>query len=119
MKQIKFLNKFVRQLYIYKKLVFLIIKGVIHRDLKPENILLIFDNKDINRVRFTKLIDFGFAIYYNASELHEKEKLGDCEEEDIFGTPNYVAPEILQSKSATFESDVFSLGAILYAMYDF
>ena len=48
----------------------MVIIGIIHRDLKPENILVIFDYNDV--VRYTKLIDFGFAINYNASELNEK-----------------------------------------------
>lgn len=39
--------------------------SIIHRDLKPENVLLSFDDVNMTSVKFTKLIDFGFAIYLN------------------------------------------------------
>ena len=51
--------------------------GIIHRDLKPENIMITLDN---NQIKYTKIIDFGFAKFlYQNSEV-----------KDIFGTPNYV-----------------------------
>ena len=83
--------------------------------MKPENILLSFDDKELSSVKFTKIIDFGFAIYL---DKNYKTSMDDLSEEEIFGTPNYVAPEVLQGKTATFQSDLFSLGVILYAMLD-
>jgi serine/threonine protein kinase len=60
--------------------------------MKPENVLLSFDDKDLTSVKFTKIIDFGFAIYLGKNY---KANPDDSTEEEIFGTPNYVAPEVL------------------------
>ena len=79
--------------------------GIIHRDLKPENVLIQID-KNTDQVDGVKIIDFGFAIQVNPQDvLYE-----GC------GTPNYVAPEVLQGKGYDKRSDIFSLGSILYFM---
>ncbi|CDW82433.1 serine threonine protein kinase [Stylonychia lemnae] len=72
------------------------------KDLKPENILLSFDDDTQNPDAF--LADFGFAI-----ELKDGVNV-----ENIFGTPGYVAPEVLKGEDYTFKSDIFSVGSILY-----
>ena len=54
--------------------------------------MLSFDDKENQSVKFTKLIDFGFAIYLNKNV---GQNLEDNDDEEIFGTPNYVAPEVL------------------------
>jgi hypothetical protein len=56
--------------------------------------MLLFDDKDPNSIKFTKIIDFGFAIYL---DRNYKVLNGDQPEieEEIYGTPNYVAPEVL------------------------
>ena len=74
--------------------------GVVHRDLKPENLLL-DHKKDI------KLVDFGLSNIYNRKELLRT----PC------GSPNYAAPEMLQSKSYSgLMVDIWSSGIILFAM---
>jgi serine/threonine protein kinase len=35
----------------------------------------------------------------------------------LAGTPNYIAPEIILEEELTLQSDVFSIGSILYFMY--
>lgn len=50
------------------------------------------------------MADFGFAI-----ELKDGHTV-----ENIFGTPGYVAPEVLKGEEYTFKSDIFSIGSILY-----
>uniref|UniRef100_A0A6B2L4C0 non-specific serine/threonine protein kinase n=1 Tax=Arcella intermedia TaxID=1963864 RepID=A0A6B2L4C0_9EUKA len=79
-------------------------KGVAHRDLKPENILLKDDTSDI-----IKISDFGLSRVVDSQTSMRT----------ICGTPQYLAPEILQSKSSSgygIACDLWSLGVILYLM---
>ena len=74
-------------------------KGVIHRDLKPANVLFTDDGRP-------KLGDFGIAISLDAVTLTETGI--------VIGTPAYVAPERLEGEHATVESDLYSVGVMLY-----
>jgi serine/threonine-protein kinase len=72
-------------------------RGVVHRDVKPSNVLLTSDGH-------TKVADFGIAKATNdASDTTA-----------LLGTAAYVAPERLAGHPATPQSDVFSLGVVLY-----
>lgn len=71
-------------------------KGVAYRDLKPENLLLDGEGH-------VKLVDFGFG-----------KSLGQKETYTICGTPEYIAPEIIQSKGHTTAVDWWSLGILLF-----
>ena len=73
--------------------------GIIHRDIKPSNVLL-----DGDRVVLT---DFGLAFSSGATNLT---KSGH-----FMGSPAYVAPEVAAGERATPQSDLWSLGATLYA----
>ena len=72
-------------------------KNIIYRDLKPENIL-------IDDEGYLKLTDFGFAKY--------------CETRTytLCGTPEYLAPEILNEKGHSFPVDWWALGILTYEM---
>jgi serine/threonine protein kinase len=75
-------------------------RGVIHRDIKPSNIMLDRDGRAI-------LTDFGLALFA------ESETQGE-----IFGTPQYTAPEqVMSSAMVVPQSDLYSVGIILYEMF--
>ncbi len=78
---------------------------VIHRDLKPENIFLAMtdDGRDL-----VKLLDFGIA-----RSMQDARLTGAGE---VFGTPQYMAPERITSIDAGPSQDVYALGVILYEM---
>ena len=73
-------------------------EGIIHRDIKPDNLLVTEDGR-------TKLADFGVARVPDAQLTREGQFLG---------TPCYAAPETLGQALYSRESDLFSLGAVLY-----
>lgn len=74
--------------------------GILHRDLKPENVL--FDGDDRPR-----LTDFGLARFAGAQSLTETGA--------VLGTPSYMAPEQAQGGALDPRTDVYALGALLFA----
>lgn len=76
--------------------------NIIHRDLKLGNLFLARDMG-------IKVGDFGLA----AKLMHANER-----KRTICGTPNYIAPEILDGKKKghSFEVDIWSLGVIMYTL---
>ena len=77
--------------------------GVIHRDLKPENVLVL----EAPGRRAVKLVDFGIARILASDE---KMTMTGA----LVGSPNHMAPEIIEGREADPRSDLFSLGTILY-----
>lgn len=82
-------------------------KGIIHRDLKMGNIFL---DSQMN----AKIGDFGLAaLLVTGRDMHTIRRTTLC------GTPNYIAPEILEKgrKGHDHMVDIWSLGIIMYAMF--
>lgn len=77
--------------------------GVVHRDLKPENLLL--DERGN-----TYLADFGIA-----KNLQQDSNV-TRDEESIVGTPNYLSPEQLKGLNISGQSDIYSLGFVVYEL---
>lgn len=77
--------------------------NIIHLDIKTENFIL--TSKNPLKI---KLLDFGFSIQYNEHENKPFIHLNKA-----YGTPFYIAPEVLYDKKCCFSSDVYSLGAII------
>jgi tetratricopeptide (TPR) repeat protein len=83
-------------------------RGVVHRDLKPSNILVRADGKPV-------VLDFGVARWL-AGDERPTELLTRTGQ--LVGTPQYMSPEQVQAEPAGVgpESDVYSLGIILYEL---
>ncbi|RVU16249.1 hypothetical protein EOT10_36875 [Streptomyces antnestii] len=73
--------------------------GVVHRDVKPANIMMAEDGRIL-------LTDFGIAAHQDDTRLTT---VGS-----VIGTPEYLAPERINSEEARPASDLFALGVTLY-----
>ncbi len=77
-------------------------KGLVHRDIKPGNIMITPDGK-------VKVTDFGIVSLQN--EESDITKTGS-----ILGTASYISPEQAQGKPVSIESDLYSLGTVIYEL---
>jgi serine/threonine protein kinase len=83
--------------------------GIIHRDVKSCNIML--TKRD--GVQRAVLMDFGLAHQLQSSPTADTiPTIPDC----VQGTPEYMAPEQLEGRTATAASDVYAMGIILYEL---
>ncbi|KYG08006.1 hypothetical protein BE21_26075 [Sorangium cellulosum] len=94
-------------------------KNVLHRDIKPANIMQ-SDEGDV------KIVDFGLAKLLEEPEARRPARFerdggsgGACvvtRSGEIAGTPLYMAPEVLFGETATAQSDIYGVGAVLYEL---
>lgn len=86
-------------------------KGILHRDIKPENIMLASSGTHPGQV---KLLDFGLAQQTVDDSMETATALTMAGM--LAGTPQYMAPEILNGEPADRRSDIFALGVVMYEM---
>jgi serine/threonine-protein kinase len=75
--------------------------GVVHRDVKPQNVLLTPDG-------IPKVTDFGIA--------RSTASTGNTDPGTVLGTSSYIAPEQARGEEVGTETDVYSLGCVLYEL---
>ncbi|MBT4012753.1 MAG: serine/threonine protein kinase [Planctomycetaceae bacterium] len=76
-------------------------RGVIHRDLKPSNLI-------VSQSGSVKLVDFGIARLFGSAQL--------TADHAVVGTADYMSPEQAEGQRPTVRSDLYSLGAVMYAL---
>lgn len=80
-----------------------------HRDYKPANFALIENNVN-GRVQYdTKVMDVGIAVDVRTDDQYESG--------DVYGSPKYIAPEVLKREPFDVRSDIYSLGNITYELF--
>jgi serine/threonine-protein kinase len=80
--------------------------GLVHRDVKPANVLLAADDT-------VKVVDFGIAKALDADE-HGHGEVDVTHTGQIVGTVAYMAPELVTGEPASVQSDLYSVGVMLY-----
>lgn len=74
---------------------------IIHRDIKPQNIM-------IQENGVVKITDFGIAMAMNATQLTQTNS--------VMGSVHYLPPEQANGKGSTLQSDIYSMGILMYEL---
>lgn len=74
---------------------------IIHRDIKPQNILILENG-------LIKITDFGIAVAMNATQLTQTNS--------VMGSVHYLPPEQASGKGVTLQSDIYSIGILMYEL---
>jgi tetratricopeptide (TPR) repeat protein len=82
--------------------------GIIHRDIKPGNVLL---RRMASGAPLAKVVDFGLAQRGRA-----RDTMGLTDEDEVLGTPAYMAPEQVRGDPLDGRCDLYALGIVLWQM---
>lgn len=74
---------------------------IIHRDIKPQNIMILENG-------LVKITDFGIAMAMNATQLTQTNS--------VMGSVHYLPPEQANGKGATLQSDIYSMGILMFEL---
>ncbi|HQC83500.1 MAG TPA: Stk1 family PASTA domain-containing Ser/Thr kinase [Bacilli bacterium] len=74
---------------------------IIHRDIKPQNIMILENG-------LIKITDFGIAMALNSTQLTQTNS--------VMGSVHYLPPEQASGKGATIQSDIYSMGILMYEL---
>ena len=74
---------------------------IIHRDIKPQNIMILDSG-------LVKITDFGIAMALNSTQLTQTNS--------VMGSVHYLPPEQASGKGSTMQSDIYSMGILLYEL---
>jgi serine/threonine-protein kinase len=80
-------------------------RGIIHGDVKADNIMLTAESSGARRRRVARLLDFGLA-----------RRPDGAEEEQVSGSPHYLAPERAAGGPPSVAADIYALGVLGYLM---
>ena len=74
---------------------------IIHRDIKPQNIMILENG-------MVKITDFGIAMAMNSTQLTQTNS--------VMGSVHYLPPEQASGKGSTIQSDIYSMGILMYEL---
>ncbi len=74
---------------------------IIHRDIKPQNIMILENG-------LVKITDFGIAMAINATQLTQTNS--------VMGSVHYLPPEQASGQGSTLQSDIYSMGIVMYEL---
>ena len=74
---------------------------IIHRDIKPQNIMILENG-------LVKIMDFGIAMAMNSTQLTQTNS--------VMGSVHYLPPEQANGKGSTLQSDIYSMGTVMYEL---
>ena len=74
---------------------------IIHRDIKPQNIMILENG-------MVKITDFGIAMALNSTQLTQTNS--------VMGSVHYLPPEQASGKGSTIQSDIYSMGILMYEL---
>jgi serine/threonine protein kinase len=85
--------------------------GIVHRDLKPSNVIV---ETDRDGGEYARVLDFGMAKVLRSAGSNSLTAL--TEQNMVFGTPEYMAPEQARGDEVDARCDVYAAGVILYEL---